>query len=85
MPVLLDMVPHELVLQPGSLSFGKLRVLGSGVMADLEPLPAIAAFDDVHYHAGARRRVFTAPTDTSGRSLDVAGLLYQRGSLGWRA
>jgi len=85
MPVLLDVVPHELVLQPRSLSLGKLRVLARCLMTDFEPLPAIAALDHVHHHSGAGRRVLTAPADTSRRSLDVAGLLYQRGSLGWRA
>ena len=85
MPVLLDVVPNELVLQPGRLPYGKLRVLGSGLMADLEPLPAIAALDHLHYHAGAHRRIFTAPTHPPSGSLDAAGRIYQRGSLGWRA
>lgn len=51
MPVLLDVVPHELVLQPGSLSFGKLRVLARCLMTDFEPLPATAALDHVHHHS----------------------------------
>ena len=53
----LDVVPHKLVLKPCSLSFRELRVLGSGPMADLKPLPAALASHYVHHHVRPERGI----------------------------
>jgi hypothetical protein len=85
MPDFLDVIPHKLVLQPRGLKFGKLRILRRLVVADLKPFPAVVTLNHVHNDIRTGRRVFTPPAQSTCFPFCPDRIIYQRGSLGWRA
>lgn len=71
MLILLDVIPDKLILQPRCLLLRQGNVLGSRLMTDLEPLPAVATFQYVHDHVGPDGRIL-APAANPPRDSFIA-------------
>lgn len=87
--VFLDVVPHELVLQPGCLTCSQVRIGGRGLMGEGEAVAALCADDRFHQLIAGRWRtcpgLAQALGDPVGTYAPGGCKAYHRGSRGWRA